>query len=81
MEKAGELFQALTGLKVSGAGYEIGFTVSMGMVSNTSIIAHKFKQLFRVADQALYMAKNQGKNQIVTLSNTNCNINCSGAIQ
>ena len=81
MEKAGELFQALTGLKVSGAGYEIGFTVSMGMVSNTSIIAHKFKQLFRVADQALYMAKNQGKNQIVTLSNTNCNINCSGTIQ
>ena len=76
MDKAGELFEALTSMKVIEKEHEIQFTVSMGMVSNTSIIAHKFKQLFRVADQALYMAKNQGKNQIVTLSHTNCNMNC-----
>lgn len=77
IHKARELFQALTNMNMTGQGYEIQFTISMGMVSTSSIIAHKFKQLFRVADQALYMAKNQGKNQIVTLANTNCHINCS----
>lgn len=77
MHKISELFQALTSLSVTGADYEIQFTISMGMVSTKSVIARKFKQLFRIADQALYMAKNQGKNQIVTLSNTNCDSNCS----
>ena len=55
----------------------IQFTISMGIVCNSSIIARKFKQLFSVADQALYMAKNQGKNQIVSLSNMNCKVNNS----
>lgn len=77
MHKIGKLFQALTGMKITGQNYEIQFTVSMGMVSTTSVIAGQFKQLFQVADQALYMAKNQGKNQIVTLSNTNSHTNCS----
>lgn len=77
MHKISELFQALTNLCVTGHDYKIQFTISMGMVSTESIIARKFKQLFRIADQALYMAKSQGKNQIVTLSNTNCHINCS----
>lgn len=57
--------------------HQIQFTISMGMICNVSISARKFKQLFSVADQALYMAKNQGKNQIVSLSNMNCKLNHS----
>ncbi|WP_332651572.1 tetratricopeptide repeat-containing diguanylate cyclase [Lysinibacillus sp. 54212] len=72
MSKAKEIFNALTTAVVDHEDNRIQITISMGIVCNTSIIARKFTQLFRVADQALYMAKQQGKNQIVTLSNTNC---------
>ena len=72
IKKANELFQALCSMTVVSDGHKIQFTISMGMVCNSSIIARTFKQLFSVADQALYMAKNQGKNQIVSLSNMNC---------
>ena len=72
IEKANELFQTLSSMTVANHGHHINITISMGMVCNKSIIARKFKQLFNVADQALYMAKNQGKNQIVSLSKTNC---------
>lgn len=74
MEKAMEIFNALTTTTVLHDNNQIRITISMGIVCNTSIIAHKFTQLFRIADQALYMAKQQGKNQIVTLSNTNCQV-------
>ena len=77
IKKANELFQALSSMTVVSDGHKIQFTISMGMVCNSSIIARKFKQLFRVADQALYMAKNQGKNQIVSLSNMNCKLDNS----
>lgn len=72
MNKAKEIFNALTTTTVIHDSNRIRVTISMGIVCNKSIIAHKFTQLFRVADGALYMAKQQGKNQIVTLSNTNC---------
>ena len=74
IEKANELFQALSNMTVISDGHTIQITISMGIVCNSSIIARKFKQLFSVADQALYMAKNQGKNQIVSLSNMNCKL-------
>ena len=77
IEKANELFQALSNMTVTSDKYNIQFTISMGMVCNASMIARKFKQLFSVADQALYMAKNQGKNQIVSLSNMNCKLDNS----
>ena len=67
-----EIFEALTSTIITYENYSIQFTISMGIICNSSIIANKFTQLFKVADQALYMAKNQGKNQIVTLTNNNC---------
>ncbi|MFF5994073.1 diguanylate cyclase [Lysinibacillus sp. KU-BSD001] len=69
--KVNDIFNALTNMTVSGEGYNVQFTISMGVVCNSSVIARKFKQLFRIADQALYMAKSQGKNQVVSLSHMN----------
>ena len=77
VQKANDLFNALSNMVVGHHEQQMQFTVSMGIVCNSSIIARKFKQLFSVADQALYMAKNQGKNQIVSLSNMNCHIDHS----
>ena len=74
MNKADELFSALTAIKILGNGSEIPFTVSMGMAASTGIAARKFTQLFQVADQALYMAKHQGKNQLVTLPYPDCSL-------
>lgn len=79
IQKANEIFQALSSMTVVNEKHKIQITISMGMVCNSSIIARKFKQLFSVADQALYMAKNQGKNQIVSLSNMNCKIDQSSS--
>lgn len=71
-QKADDLFRALCDRPIRVDEHSLQLTISMGMVCNHSIIARKFTQLFRVADQALYMAKQQGKNQIVSLSNNNC---------
>lgn len=73
-EIAQEIFTGLSNQVICYENHSIQFTISMGIVCNRSIIARKFNQLFRIADQALYMAKNQGKNQIVTLANTNCSL-------
>lgn len=72
--KSREFFDAITNTIIMYDHHVIQFTVSMGIICNSSIIANKFTQLFKVADQALYMAKHQGKNQIVTLANNNCSI-------
>jgi len=73
MEKAKKLYNEITSFYVNYLSQEIKVTVSMGVVCTTSLpYAKKFAQLFKVADQALYMAKRQGKNQIVYLSNENC---------
>lgn len=74
MKTAQGLFNALSNMMINYDNQSVQFTISMGIVCNYSIIARKFTQLFKVADQALYMAKSQGKNQIVTLSNTNCHL-------
>lgn len=71
--KSREIFETLSRISVKAENQEIRITISMGIVCNQSIIANRFTQLFKVADQALYMAKNQGKNQIVSLTN-NCSI-------
>lgn len=76
MAKAQQLFQALSDLKVQYGFNTIQITVSMGIVCSDGIpTVKKFTQLFKIADQALYMAKNQGKNQIVFLSKENCGMN------
>ncbi|QBK25117.1 tetratricopeptide repeat-containing diguanylate cyclase [Ureibacillus thermophilus] len=73
MEKAKKLHNEITSFHVNYFSQEIKVTVSIGVVCTSSIpYAKKFAQLFKVADQALYMAKRQGKNQIVYLSNDNC---------
>ncbi|MER2000880.1 MAG: GGDEF domain-containing protein, partial [Lysinibacillus sp.] len=72
-KKSREVFEALTGILIEAEKCQIQITVSMGIVCNQSIIANNFTQLFKVADQALYMAKKQGKNQIVSLTN-NCSL-------
>lgn len=71
---AQQLFEALTDISVLADSRQLSITISMGMVCNQSIIANRFTQLFKVADQALYMAKKQGKNQIVSLSNNSCGV-------
>ena len=71
--KACELFEAICSIQIETEQAPLTLTISMGMICNQSIIANRFTQLFKVADQALYMAKKQGKNQIVSLSN-NCSL-------
>lgn len=76
MEKAKQLYNEITSAKVTYLNNEIMVTPSIGVVCTDSIpSAKKFTQLFKVADQALYMAKRQGKNQIVYLSKENCKDN------
>lgn len=73
MDKAKQLYNAITSVKVKYLNNEIKVTPSIGVVCTDSLpSAKKFTQLFKVADQALYMAKRQGKNQIVYLSKDNC---------
>ena len=74
MKIAQTLFQGISDIAVQYDNHYVQVTVSMGIVCNHSIVARKFAQLFKVADQALYMAKSQGKNQIVTLANSNYQI-------
>ena len=69
MPTAQKLFSALTSEVITLDGVSQQITISMGIVCNNSVPAKRFTQLFKVADQALYMAKKQGKNQIVCLSN------------
>lgn len=71
MPTAQKLFNALTSEVITLDGVSQQIKISMGIVCNNSVPAKRFTQLFKVADQALYMAKKQGKNQIVCLSNTN----------
>ncbi|MED3661245.1 tetratricopeptide repeat-containing diguanylate cyclase [Ureibacillus terrenus] len=73
MDKAKQLYNEITSIQINHASHDIHLTVSIGAVCTNSLpYAKKFTQLLKVADHALYMAKRQGKNQIVYLSNENC---------
>lgn len=73
MKKAQQLFYTLTNICIPYLKNNIRFTVSMGVVCTDSIpYVKRFSQIFKLADQALYMAKKDGKNQIVSLSKHNC---------
>lgn len=71
-EATQQLFRDVTSKVIKFNQTTINITISMGVVCNGSFPSKRFTQLFRVADQALYMAKRQGKNQIVTMSNSSC---------
>lgn len=59
-------------IKLIPATTEPSITVSIGMHSWTSERQSTYKELFQRADKALYMAKNNGKNQVVIHGKTSC---------
>ena len=65
------LFNEITQTTIEVETVTFNVSISMGVVCNDSFPSKRFTQLFRIADQALYAAKNQGKNQIVAMSNQN----------
>ena len=69
-----ELFKKITCEKILFEQKAFNITISMGVVCNDSFPSKRFTQLFRVADQALYMAKRQGKNQILAMTNSCCSL-------
>ncbi|SOC11513.1 diguanylate cyclase (GGDEF)-like protein [Ureibacillus xyleni] len=74
-QKAQAIFTALTELQVPYLHHHIQLKISMGVVCTESVpSAKKFTQIFKIADQALYIAKKHGRNQIVFLSKDNCSV-------
>lgn len=71
-EAAVSLYNEITKTSIQHEDVTINISISMGVVCNDSIPATRFTQLFRVADQALYSAKKQGKAQIVAMTNQSC---------
>lgn len=65
LDKSQRLFDAITENFVSYEDKIIQVAISMGIVCNRILPTTVFKTLFHAADQALYRAKGQGKNQIV----------------
>lgn len=65
IEKSQRLFDAITNTTVSFQNTSLTIAISMGIVCNKIIPTTLFSTLFHSADQALYSAKRQGKNQIV----------------
>lgn len=75
-KKVNDLFETLTNTSIPYLKNKIRFTVSMGVVTTDHIpYVKKFEQIFKIADQALYLAKKQGKNQIISLLKDNCSTN------
>ncbi|MFW6217189.1 MAG: GGDEF domain-containing protein [Desulfohalobiaceae bacterium] len=54
----------VSSLKFSYQGWELGFTVSIGVSSQKPDASLQGEQLLRLADQALYQAKAQGRNLV-----------------
>lgn len=65
MQTAKTLFDAISNMKVNYDSHSVQITISMGIACNYKVKAYNFTQLFKVADQVLYTAKSEGKNQIV----------------
>lgn len=81
-KKTQQLFCKLTDIRIPYLKNEISITVSMGVICTDNLpYVKKFAQILKIADQALYLAKKEGKNQIIALSKQNCmtynlNLNC-----
>ena len=74
LEITNALFNEITQTTIEIETVKFNISISMGVVCNDSFPSKRFTQLFRIADQALYAAKNQGKNQIVAMSNQTCHL-------
>lgn len=66
--KAQELFNAIQNIRIKTAFETLTVTVSMGISNNRTSNVKDFKELFHIADLALYEAKKNGKNQITQTS-------------
>lgn len=63
-KKAEQIRRTLHRLLEGKAGTNLTLKISLGVSSNENSDAQTFKDLFHLADQALYKAKQQGKNQV-----------------
>lgn len=63
--KSESLFDVISARSIHYQGQTIQVSISMGIVCNRIVPTSRFTELFHAADQALYRAKNEGKNQIV----------------
>ncbi|MFO8033405.1 MAG: GGDEF domain-containing protein [Desulfohalobiaceae bacterium] len=61
---AERLRQEVSRLRITYQGWELGFTVSIGVSSMIPDLAQEGNQLLEQADQALYLAKSQGRNLV-----------------
>jgi len=69
-QKAKQIQHTLHHLLDEKAGTELTLRISVGVSSSENESAKTFKELFHLADQALYTAKQKGKNQILSLGQT-----------
>lgn len=58
------LYEELHETPLQLQGMELALTCSMGLVHNEHVQANSFQELFRRADEALYFAKQNGRNQL-----------------
>ena len=64
-QRAEQLEQFIQGFKLFKDGKWVSVTLSIGVGHNRNGQIKEFHELFESADNALYMAKEQGKNQII----------------
>lgn len=65
LDKSQRLFDAIADTDVCYENITVKISISMGIVCNRIVRTTLFSKLFQSADQALYAAKKQGKNQMV----------------
>lgn len=66
-----QLFTELSSKKLLIEKAERSISISMGIVSADKQESKRFTELFRLADQALYIAKSKGKKQIAIMTEKN----------
>ena len=70
VEVASRICEAINNLIVQGHNYQINVTASIGVSCFPVTQQQQLEELLRVADDALYAAKRQGRNQVIFKSFT-----------
>ncbi len=70
VEVASRICEAINNLIVQGRNYQINVTASIGVSCFPVTHQQQLEELLRVADDALYAAKRQGRNQVIFKSFT-----------